>query len=166
MSALVLLPGDHTHMASAHMVFDGWDAFLLSLAGGAVGRAWFPSWLSIRIPIWGSPPLQLPINTSAVTNARLEAEGAQTKPASQLPGIGNNPTSRDSEAHSLPEETSGSSREWERGRKSPEACGQCCLLRPRTTIPLFQPLGPSGEVLAWEDQTWLAACPISEAESC
>lgn len=112
-SALVLLLGDHTHMASAHMVFGGWDAFLLSLAGRAVGRAWFPSWLSIRIPIWGSPPLQLPINTSAVINARLEAEGTQTKPASQLPGIGNNPTSRDSEAHSLPEETSGSSGEWE-----------------------------------------------------
>lgn len=32
------------------------------------------------------------------------------------------------------------------------------------TIPASP--GPSGEVLAWEDQTWLTACPISEAESC
>lgn len=130
-------------MASAHMVFDGWDAFLLSLAGRAVGRAWFPSWLSIRIPIWGSPPLQLPINTSAVTNARLEAEGAQTKPASQLPGIGNNSTSRDSEAHSFPEETSGSSRKRERGRKIPS--GLWAMLSPETpnhypTIPASRSL--------------------------
>lgn len=49
------------------------SAFQLSLAGNAVGRGWFPSWLPIRISIWGSPPLQLPTNTSAITNARLEA---------------------------------------------------------------------------------------------
>lgn len=70
------------------------SVFQLSLAGDAIRKGWFPSWLSIRISIWGSPPLQLPTNTSAITNARLEAEGAQTKPPSQLPGTGTNPTSR------------------------------------------------------------------------